>query len=143
MEGHSLAAIACGTCVREHSGEHHIVPAYLFLLRHHACTADDARPSLGGKVQLRLAGGSRLSDPGGYIMSEKNRDPKIQGEGDYESARRYRKGVERFVAENDTEELAREAAPDSEQEADEMLDAEREGRSRSKVRKPEDTQKER
>ena len=41
------------------------------------------------------------------------------------------------------EELAREAAPHSEQEADEMLDAEREGRSRSKVRKPEDTQKER
>ena len=73
-------------------------------------------------------------------MSEKNRDPKIQGEGDYESARRYRKDVERFVAENDTEELAREAAPHSEQEADEMLDAEREGRSRSKVRKPEDTQ---
>jgi hypothetical protein len=73
-------------------------------------------------------------------MSEKNRDPKIQGEGDYESARRYRKDVERFVAENDTEELAREAAPDSEQEADEMLAAERKGRSRSKVRKPEDTQ---
>jgi len=84
-----------------------------------------------------------LSDPGGYIMSEKNRDPKIQGEGDYESARRYRKDVERFVAENDTEELAREAAPHSEQEADEMLDAEREGRLRSKVRKPEDTEKER
>ena len=73
-------------------------------------------------------------------MSEKNRDPKIQGEGDYESARRYRKDVEQFVAENDTEELAREAAPDSEQEADEMLAAERKGRSRSKVRKPEDTQ---
>ena len=73
-------------------------------------------------------------------MSERNRDPKIQGEGDYESARRYRTDVERFVAENDTEELAREAAPDSEQEADEMLAAERKGRSRSKVRKPEDTQ---
>ena len=73
-------------------------------------------------------------------MSERNRDPKIQGEGDYESARRYRKDVERFVAENDTEELAREAAADSEQEADEMLAAERKGRSRSKVRKPEDTQ---
>jgi hypothetical protein len=76
-------------------------------------------------------------------MSEKNRDPKIQGEGDYESARRYRKDVERFVEENDTEELAREAAPDSEQEAAEMLDAEREGRSRSKVRKLKDTEKER
>jgi hypothetical protein len=76
-------------------------------------------------------------------MSEKNRDPKIQGEGDYESARRYRKDVEQFVAENDTEELAREAAPHSEEEAGEMLDAEREGRSRSKLRKPEDTQKER
>ena len=50
-------------------------------------------------------------------MSEKNRDPKIQGEGDYESARRYRKDVEQFVAENDTEELAREAAPHSEQDA--------------------------
>jgi len=37
-------------------------------------------------------------------MSERNRDPKIQGEGDYESARRYRKDVERFVKENDTEE---------------------------------------
>ena len=67
-------------------------------------------------------------------MSERNRDPKIQGEGDYESARRYRKDVERFVEENDTEELAREAAPHSEQEADEMLDAEREGRSRSSPR---------
>jgi len=76
-------------------------------------------------------------------MSERNRDPKIQGEGDYESARRYRKDVEQFVAENDTEELAREAAPHSAEEADEMLDAEREGRSRSKLRKPEDTQKER
>jgi hypothetical protein len=76
-------------------------------------------------------------------MSEKNRDPKIQGEGDYESARRYRKDVERFVTENDTEELAREAEPQSEQEADEMLDAEREGRSRSKVRKSEDMHKDR
>ena len=76
-------------------------------------------------------------------MSEKNRDPKIQGEeGDYESARRLREDMKRFLAENDTEELAREAAPHSEQEADEMLDAEREGRSRSKVRKPGDTQKE-
>ena len=26
------------------------------LLRHHACTADDARPSVGGKVRLRPAG---------------------------------------------------------------------------------------
>jgi len=76
-------------------------------------------------------------------MSEKNRDPKIQGEGDYESARRYRKDVEQFVAENDTEELAREAAPHSEQEAAEMLEAERQGRSRSKAGNPEDTPKER
>jgi hypothetical protein len=76
-------------------------------------------------------------------MSEKTRDPRIQGEGDYESARRYRKDVKRFVEENDTEELAREAEPHNEQEAGEMLDAEREGRSRSKVRKPEDSQEER
>ena len=70
-------------------------------------------------------------------MSNKPRNPQIQGEGDYESARRYRRDVEKFVDEHDTEELAREAEPDSEAEARELERAERAGRSRSKVQKPE------
>lgn len=54
---------------------------------------------------------------------------KVQGEGDYDAARRYRKDVERFVGQNDTEELAREAQPESIAEADELEKAEAEGRS--------------
>ncbi len=58
--------------------------------------------------------------------------PHIQGEGDYEAARRHRKGAEKFAAEHDTERLAREAAPRSEREARELRDAEQKGRSRTK-----------
>jgi len=72
-------------------------------------------------------------------MSRKHKGPHIQGEGDYESARRYRRDVERFVEENDIEELAREAEPDSDEEAEELLDAERKGRARSKARRRDDT----
>jgi len=56
---------------------------------------------------------------------------KVQGEGDYDAARRHRQDVERFVQENDPEELARKAQPDSRSEADELEKAEAEGRSRS------------
>lgn len=56
---------------------------------------------------------------------------KVQGEGDYDAARRHRQDVERFVQENDTEKLAREAQPDSGAEADELEKAEAEGRSRN------------
>jgi hypothetical protein len=59
-------------------------------------------------------------------------EPRIQGEGDYDAARQHRKRVEKFAAEHDTERLAREAEPASEQEERELRDAEREGRSRTK-----------
>ena len=74
-------------------------------------------------------------------MSRKHKGPNVQGEGDYESARRYRRDVERFVERNDPddiEELAREAEPDSDEEAEELLDAERKGRARSKARRRDD-----
>jgi len=58
--------------------------------------------------------------------------PKVQGEGDYDAARRYRRDVEQFVAENDTEELARDAQPTSRAEADELAKAEAEGLARSR-----------
>lgn len=57
----------------------------------------------------------------------------VQGEGDYEAARRYRKGVENFVATHDVEAAARDAAPKSPAEAEELRAAEARGKSRSKA----------
>lgn len=69
-------------------------------------------------------------------MSDTRQHPDVQGEGDYRAARRHRRDVQEFVAENDIEELARDAAPRSEAEHREMLEAEREGRARARGRKP-------
>jgi hypothetical protein len=64
------------------------------------------------------------------------KDPGVQGEGDYVSGRRYQKNATRFAREHDTEELAREAAPGSEAEQKEMLEAEDQGKARAKGKKP-------
>lgn len=69
-------------------------------------------------------------------MTDTDKDSGVQGEGDYRAARRHRRKVQRFLAKSDTEKLAREAAPRSEAEQQEMLEAERQGRGRAKVRKP-------
>ena len=69
-------------------------------------------------------------------MSDVRKDPKVQGEGDYRSARRYRRDVEEFVARSDVEQLARDAEPKSDAEHREMIEAERKGRARAKGRKP-------
>ena len=65
-------------------------------------------------------------------------DPKnkVQGEGDYESARRYRKDVEDFVKNADIEKAARDAEPDNEREAEELERAEEIGKSHAKGKKP-------
>ena len=57
----------------------------------------------------------------------------VQGEGDYEAARRYRAGVGRFVHSADIERAARAAEPQSEAEAQELQDAEAKGRARGKL----------
>jgi hypothetical protein len=72
-------------------------------------------------------------------VSNTKQNPGVQGEGDYRSARRYRRDVKEFVAEHDEdaiEELARDAAPRSEAEMREMLEAEQEGRARARGGKP-------
>jgi len=72
-------------------------------------------------------------------VSDTKHDPRVQGEGDYRAARRHRRDLQEFVAEHDEddiEELARDAAPRSEAEQRDMLEAEREGRARAKGRKP-------
>jgi hypothetical protein len=69
-------------------------------------------------------------------VTDINKHSRVQGEGDYRAARRHRAKVRQFVATSDTERLAREAAPRSEAEQQEMLDAERQGRARAKGKKP-------
>ena len=69
-------------------------------------------------------------------MTDTDKDSRVQGEGDYRAARRHRRKLRQFIATNATEELAREAAPRSEAEQQEMLEAERQGRARAKGRKP-------
>jgi hypothetical protein len=64
--------------------------------------------------------------------------PNIQGEGDYEAARRYRKEVKGFVDTANIDKAAHEAAPRSPDEQREMDEAERAGRSHSKAGKERD-----
>jgi hypothetical protein len=64
--------------------------------------------------------------------------PGVQGEGDYEAARRYRKEVKDYVDSADIDKAAHDAAPRSPDEQREMDEAEREGRSHSKAGKERD-----
>jgi hypothetical protein len=61
---------------------------------------------------------------------------KVQGEGDYEATRRYRKRTEEFLEKNDVEKVAEDAAPDTADEADEMEAAEAAGKERAKGEDP-------
>jgi len=61
---------------------------------------------------------------------------KVQGEGDYEAAERYDASVKSFVESGKVAEAARKAAPGSPQEAEELKNAERAGKARSKGEDP-------
>ncbi len=63
---------------------------------------------------------------------------KLQGEGDYEAARRYREEVKEFLEHNDVEEQARAAAPDSPKQERELALAEEQAKDRSKGDDPVD-----
>lgn len=55
-----------------------------------------------------------------------------QGEGDYESARKYNEQARAFAESGKVKQAAEEAAPRTKQEQDELLRAEAEGRSHAK-----------
>jgi hypothetical protein len=61
---------------------------------------------------------------------------KIQGEGDYEATRRYRKRTEEFVENNDVEKAAVRAAPETADEAEDLEAAEAAGKQRAKGEDP-------
>jgi len=63
---------------------------------------------------------------------------KVQGEGDYDAARRYRKDVEDFVAHSDIEEVAHQRVAHSAAEERELAMAEERARARSKGDNPRD-----
>jgi hypothetical protein len=58
---------------------------------------------------------------------------KVQGEGDYEAARRYDKSAQDFAQSGKVDDAARKAAPHDRKEADELKQAEEVGRSRRKA----------
>jgi hypothetical protein len=67
-----------------------------------------------------------------------NDRPTVQGEGDYEAARRHRREVRDFFGKTDIDKAARAAAPQSPDEQREMAEAERAGKAHSKAGKERD-----
>lgn len=61
---------------------------------------------------------------------------KIQGEGDYEATKRYRKRTEEFLENNDVEKAAVRAEPETAEQAEDMAAAEAEGKRRAKGEDP-------
>ena len=66
---------------------------------------------------------------GNVILAKTRLSAKVQGEGDYQSARRYDGEVRKFVKHADIESLARAAAPANKREAQELAAAEAIGRA--------------
>jgi hypothetical protein len=63
-------------------------------------------------------------------------EEKVQGEGDYQAARRFRKRSEEYVENNDIEKAALRAAPETSQEAEDLKAAEAAGKKRAKGEDP-------
>ena len=70
------------------------------------------------------------------MSNPKDSTHEIQGEGDYDAARRYDKAAREFAESGKVDEAARDAKPTTPGEADEMSRAEREGKSHAKGEDP-------
>ncbi|MFP5408893.1 MAG: hypothetical protein ACLGGY_06395, partial [Gammaproteobacteria bacterium] len=65
-------------------------------------------------------------------MKSSNAKSKVQGEGDYASARKYNEHAQAYAESGKAEQAAREAAPRNAQEETAMREAEAEGRAHAK-----------
>lgn len=77
--------------------------------------------------------------PGSNSSPNSSQEPKpqaVQGEGDYNAARRYNKASKTFAQSGAVPAAAADAEPRSEQEAQELAAAEREGRQHAKGEDP-------
>lgn len=61
-----------------------------------------------------------------------NASADMQGEGNYDAARRHRSSTERFIEQGKVEQAAKDAAPDSPAEAQDLKAAEQAGRRHAK-----------
>lgn len=64
------------------------------------------------------------------------REAEVQGEGDYQAARRYNEKTRDFVKDEDVAEAARDAEPHTTQEQQQLERAEQAGRQRAKDEDP-------
>jgi hypothetical protein len=78
----------------------------------------------------------RGNDQQNRDRSSQQSGDEVQGEGDYKSAREFDEAERKFVESGKVDAAARAAAPRSEAEEQEMLDAERKGKSRAKEEDP-------
>ena len=69
-------------------------------------------------------------------MAKQAKGQKVQGEGDYEATRRYRKRTEEYLNNNDVTKVAVRAKPRSRKEAESMAAAEAAGKKRAKGEDP-------
>ena len=76
--------------------------------------------------------GTAGKDTAGNETGGKGTASKVQGEGDYDAARRYEEKLRDHVKHHDVEKEARDAAPSSQGEEDEMQQAEDQGKRRAK-----------
>lgn len=78
----------------------------------------------------------RANEPADKASEDHSSSPDLQGEGNYDAARRYNEGLRRHVRGADIDQEARDAAPTDPSEARDLERAEREGRSHSKEEDP-------
>ena len=77
---------------------------------------------------------TKRNDPPGKAAGQPEpTEDQVQGEGDYVSARRYRRDVEQYVENADIDKAARAAAPRDAVEAAQLEAAEEAGRRRAKT----------
>lgn len=72
----------------------------------------------------------------GQSQQQQQGKDRVQGEGDYDAARRYDQGAREFAQSGQVGEATRNARPTSAEEADELRRAEREGQSHAKGEDP-------
>jgi hypothetical protein len=71
-------------------------------------------------------------EPEGGKQQQQSGEGEQYGEGSYKGTRDYNRGLKEHVEQHDIEKEARDAAPQSEEEANEMEEAERAGRERAR-----------
>ena len=79
-----------------------------------------------------MAAKTPKQDQQGQQEPQNQQGQQVQGEGDYEAGRRYDKAARDFAQSGKVEPAARDAAPGSAEEAEQMQQAEKAGKSHSK-----------